>query len=66
MGALHHMMLIRYANTMLPIICVGICQLIVLTTCLIGDIEHASEMNYHLLLLESHGYHLRICGLQLS
>jgi len=44
MRTLNDMMVVRNAETVLPIVSVGIRQLVELTTCLIRDVEHALEV----------------------
>ena len=55
MCTLDNMIVIRNAETLLPVICVGISQLIILSCCLIGNVEHALIVSYHPILLEADG-----------
>ena len=66
MSTLDNMIVIRDAEAVLPVIRVGIRQLIVFPRGLIGDVEHALIVRYHPILLEAYGYDLRIIGVKFS
>jgi hypothetical protein len=55
MCTLDNMIVIRNAETVLPVICVGIRQLIILSCCLIGNVEHTLIVSYHPILFEADG-----------
>ena len=55
MCTLDNMIVIRNTEAVLPVICVGIRQLIILSCCLIGNVEHALIVSYHPILLEANG-----------
>lgn len=58
MGSLNYMVIVRYAHAVLPVISVSVGQLVELALRLIGYVEHARVMSYHLVLLESDRYKL--------
>lgn len=66
MCTLDNMIIIWDTEAVLPVICVGIRQLIVFSSCLIGNVEHALIMSYHPILLEADGNNLRIVRVKLS
>ena len=66
MCTLDNMIVIRDAEAVLPVICVGIRQLIILSRSLIGNIEHALIMRNHPILLEADGDDLRVVGVKFS
>ena len=66
MCTLNNMIVIRDAEAVLPVICVGIRQLIILSCSLIGNVEHALIVRNHPILLEADGYDLRIVRVKFS
>ena len=66
MCTLDNMIVIRDAEAVLPVICVGIRQLIILPRSLIGNVEHALIVCNHSILLEADGDDLRIVGVKFS
>jgi hypothetical protein len=66
MSTLDDVIIIWNAKAMLPIVGIGIGQLIVLASSLIRDIEHTLVVCYHLVLLEPKCYNLRIVRVELS
>jgi hypothetical protein len=66
MCTLDNMIVIRNTEAVLPVICVGIRQLIILSCCLIGNVEHTLIVSYHPILLEADGNDLRIVRVKLS
>jgi len=63
MSSLYNVIFIRDTQTVLPIICISIGQLIILAGSLIRNIEHTLVMSNHLILLETKSNHLRIIRL---
>jgi hypothetical protein len=66
MSTLDNMIFIRNADAVLPVICVGIRQLIILSCSLIGNVEHALIVRNHPILLEADGDDLRIVRVKFS
>jgi hypothetical protein len=64
-SALYHVTLIGNAQAVLPVIRVGIRELVVFAGRLIRYVEHAREMRNHLVLLEADRHHLRVVRVQL-
>jgi hypothetical protein len=66
MCTLDNMIVIRDAEAVLPVISIGIRQLIIFSCGLIGNVEHTLIVSYHPIFLEANGYDLRIIGVKLS
>ena len=66
MRTLDNMIVVRDAEAVLPVICVGIRQLIILPRSLIGNVKHALIVRYHPILLEANCDDLRIVRVKFS
>ena len=66
MRALDHVVVVGNAQAVLPVVGVGIGQLVVLARSLVRDVEHAREVGYHLIFLETYCHHLRVVRVQLG
>ena len=64
MRTLNYVIVIRNAHAVLPVVSVGIGQLIVFATGLIRYVKHASKVRNHLILLKSDSHHLCIIRIE--